>query len=121
MATIDDLFTAQKNGVVAINTLNQTWLLYNRRQHGDHTSKCVTTPTLITTGKGYIATVSVVVEGKATGLIYNYGSIEQVSPDARLAAIPKEIGVYRVDCQFDKGIVVIPGDGHSITVTYTLD
>jgi hypothetical protein len=121
MATIDDLFTAQKNGVVAINTLNQTWLLYNRRQHGDNTSKCLIAPTLITTGNGYIATVSVVKEGKSTGLIYNSGSTEQLPDDTRLVAIPKEIGVYRVDCQFGKGIVVVPGDEHAITITYTLD
>jgi hypothetical protein len=121
MATLDDILTAQKNGVVAVNTLNQTWLNYARREYGDVTSQCVTAKTLITTGSGYAATFSVVNAGTTFGYIYDVASPDNPPESARLVAILKDEGVYRADSKFDNGLLIVPGTGHAVTVTYSLD
>lgn len=121
MATLEDILTAQKNGVVAVNTLNQTWLNYSRKEYGDKTSDCVTEKTLVTTGNGYIATFSVVNAGTTFGYIYDVASPDSPPDAARLVAILKDEGVYRADCKFENGILVVPGTGHAVTVTYSQD
>lgn len=121
MATLDDILTTQKNGVVAVNTLNQTWLLYNRRQLGDQTSACVTANTLVTTGPGYVASVSVVKAGTTVGIIYDVSSPDAPADERRLAAILKDEGVYRIDCKFSNGLLIVPGAGQAVNVTFTLD
>lgn len=121
MATLDDILTAQKNGVVAINALNQTWISYKNREFADQSSKCLSENTLITTGSGFICTVIVIDAGTETGLIYDFASADRAEDSARRFTIPKDPGVYRVDCQFFKGILVSPGADQSVVVTYTLD
>ena len=121
MADLNDILTAQKNGVVAINTLNQTWQGYSRKEYGDTTSACVTAATLIATGSGYITTVSVVAKGTATGVIYNSASPNSKDDGSRLLAILEDVGVYRADCRFTNGLLVVPGAGQAVTVTYSLD
>ena len=49
MASLDDILTAQKNGVVAINSVAQS----NLRSEGNATSATVTANTLVVTGNGY--------------------------------------------------------------------
>ena len=49
-ASLDDILTAQKNGVVAINNLAQT----TTRSIGNQTSLTVTVPTVVFTGAGYM-------------------------------------------------------------------
>lgn len=121
MADLNDILTAQKNGVIAVNSLNQTWLSYSRREYGDTTSACVTSKTLVTTGSGYVATMSVVVAGSADGFIYDASSTENPQDAARLAAIPKTEGSYRVDCKFKNGLLIVPGAGQAINLTYSMD
>ena len=121
MADLNDILTAQKNGVVAINTLNQTWLLYIRRQHGQNTSPCMTEKTLITTGKGFAVTYSVVAPGTTAGVIYDSASTDSLDGSSRIVAVLKDEGVYRIDCQFTKGLVFLPGTDQAVTVTYSLD
>jgi phosphoglycolate phosphatase-like HAD superfamily hydrolase len=54
-ASLDDILTAQKNGVVAINTLTQA----TQRGLGTATSATVTAATLVVTGKGGAPSISV--------------------------------------------------------------
>lgn len=121
MATQDDVLTAQKNHVVATNGLNQTWVNYLRAEHGDRTSACVTSPTMITVGPGRLVSVSVVVAGTAEGLVYNESSPETPDAAGRIAAIPKVIGVYPTNFVFTDGLLVVPGAGQAVTVSYTVD
>lgn len=115
MASLDDILTAQKNGVVAINNVSQT----NLRGMGTATSVTVTASTLVFTGKGYLVNVSVVVGGSASGLIYDFNSTTSPPANKALAAAPTTIGVYKLGQIFNNGLVISPGTGQSLNVTYS--
>lgn len=117
----NDILTAQKNHVIATNSLNQTWGDYLRAEHGTETSLCVDKPTMITIGSGRLVAVSVVVGGTASGFIYNEDAIDAPAASGRLMAIPKTEGVYTVNFIFKTGLLVSPGEGQAVTVTYAVD
>jgi hypothetical protein len=115
-ASLDDILTTQKNGVVAVNTLGQATL----RGLGSATSATVTATTLVITGRGYLVSFAVVVAGSASGLVSNYTSTTSVPASSALAATPATIGVYPCGQAFSAGLVIAPGTGQSINVTYSL-
>ena len=115
-ASLDDLLTVQKNGVVAINTLTQA----TQRGLGTTTSATVTAATLVVTGKGYLVRVAVVVAGSGSGLISNYTAATSVPASTALMATPATVGVYSSGQVFSNGLVITPGTGQSINVTYSL-
>lgn len=114
MASLDDLLTAQKNGVVAINGVAQA----NLRSEGNATSNTVTSDTLVLAGSGYLCRYAVVVAGSASGLIHNANSITNASASNALCATISTVGVYDVGLVFTNGLVIKPGTGQSINVTY---
>lgn len=114
-ASIGDLLTAQKNGVVAINNVSQT----NLRGQGTVTSATVTGSTVIFNGTGYLVKYTVVVAGSASGLINNASSTVAPSATNALCATPNTVGIYPVGMVFTNGLTVVPGTGQSINVTYT--
>lgn len=116
-ASLDDILTTQKNGVVGVNGLNQTM----RRAQGSNTSSTVTAQTLVITGKGYLVNFSVVVAGTASGTINNSATTAVAAAGNALCATPTTIGVYPCGIVFTSGLVITPGTGQSINVTYTLD
>jgi hypothetical protein len=114
-ASLDDILTAQKNGVVSINSLNQTWL----RAQGNVTSSTIAANTLITPNKCYLVNVSVVVAGSAVGKIYNTNVSGTGTATNLLATIPNTLGVYSLGLVCSSGIYIEPGTGQSLNVTYT--
>jgi hypothetical protein len=116
-AGLDDILTTQKNGVVGINGLNQTF----RRVQGVYTSTTVTGQALVVAGKGYLVSFSVVVAGSASGTINNSATTVQASAANALCAVPNTIGVYPCGQVFNTGLVITPGTGQSVNVTYSLD
>lgn len=119
MATLDDILTTQKNGVNAINNLGQALKLYNE---GQFTSATVTATTLIATGSGRLVNVAVVVKGSADGFIHNASSTGLASLSNRLCATPTAAsGVYLIGSKFTNGLVIAPGTGQALNVTYSLD
>jgi len=113
-ASLDDILTAQKNGVVAINNLAQTTI----RSVGTQTSLTVTAATVVFTGAGYLVNFSVVVAGSAAGTIYDGNTTSPAAPDA-LCVTPATVGVIKTGQVFTSGLVVVPGTGQSINVTYS--
>jgi hypothetical protein len=114
-ASLDDILTAQKNGVVAINNLSQGTL----RSLGTQTSVTVTAATVIYAGAGYLVGYSVVVAGSAAGTISNTNAVASVAAANALCAIPATVGIVKVGQVFSIGLVVTPGTGQSINVTYS--
>lgn len=114
MASLDDLLTAQKNGVVAINGVAQA----NLRSEGNATSDTQTSDTLVLTGQGFLCRYTVVVAGSASGFIHNAGSVANASASNALCATINTVGVYDVGAVFTNGLVIKPGLGQSINVTY---
>lgn len=115
MASLDDILTTQKNGVVAINNVFQALSALNPTS----TSTTITASTLIITGRGRLISFSVVVAGSGNGFIYNSGTTGSVPATAALVATPNTIGIYPVNMIFTNGLVVVPGAGQSINVTYS--
>lgn len=118
MATLDDVVTVQKNGVIAINNLGLTLKSYNE---GQYTSKTVSTSTVIYSGAGRLVNVIIVSAGTTTGYIYNLASSSSPTIDNAIVPLPNVIGVYSIGAKFDTGIVVVPGSGQFVNVTYSTD
>lgn len=117
MATLDDVVTVQKNGVIGLNNLSSTIAYVS----GEQTSATVTGSTLIIAGAGRLVSVSVVVAGSASGLVYNAAATGLAAASNALVATPTTLGVYQAGQHFTNGLVVAPGTGQSINVTYSLD
>lgn len=115
MASLDDILTTQKNGVVAINALNNITL----GNVGTITSMTVTATTLIFVGSGRLVNFSIVVSGSGSGLIHNASSVAAASASNALCATPNTLGVYASGQVFTNGLVIDPGAGQSINVTYS--
>jgi hypothetical protein len=116
MASLDDIATIQKNGVIGVNTLNLTLV----RLYGSTTSATVTTPTLVITGPGRLVNVSVTVAGSAVGFVYNTASTATVAASNALVPVPNTIGVHQTNQLFTNGLVIVPGTGQSLNVTYSV-
>lgn len=114
MASLDDLLTTQKNGVVAINALNNITL----GTAGTVTSATVTGTTVVFVGAGRLVNFSVVVAGSANGFIYNANNDTPVASQA-LCATPNTVGIYQCGQVFTSGLVIEPGAGQSINITYS--
>lgn len=114
-ASLDDILTAQKNGVVSINALNQAWL----RGQGTVTSSTISANTLIVPTAGYLVSVSVVIAGSAVGKIYNVNVAGTGTASTLLATVPNTLGVFQLGIVYSSGIYIEPGTGQSLNVTYT--
>lgn len=124
MATIDDLFTTQKNGVVALNAIvtainNQTAL--TRYLSGQYTSAAVTASTLVASGSGYLVNLSVIDAGSSEGTVNDAASVGAVAAANKMMTAQKFHGVYAAGMRFTDGLVITPGTGQAIAVTYSLD
>jgi len=113
MASLSDLLTAAKNIVTAINNVAQT---YSSVQ-GVQNSSNISTTTLVKGSAGRLATVVVTTAGSATGTVYDSANASSVS--RKLYIIPNTVGVYVVNMPANYGIVVVPGTGQVVTVSYS--
>ena len=114
-ASLDDILTAQKNGVVAINGLSQSTL----RSLGTQTSVTITSTTVIYANAGYLVNFSVVVAGSSAGTIYNASTAANAAAVNALCVVPNSVGITKIGQVFSTGLVVTPGTGQSINVTYS--
>jgi len=121
MANLDDILTTQKNGVVAINTINQV----NYYLAGRITSATIpaASSVVVATGSGRIINYSVTVSGSTAGSIYNAAAVANILPSNTLLTTTsnQEVGVYPVGLVFSSGLIVVTGTGQSLNVTYSLD
>lgn len=120
MASLDDILTTQKNGVVAVNALNQTTI----NQIGAITSVTLSNPATVFSGSGRLVNFCVVYGGSDVGGIYNaleYGGLDPATPvSSQLCAIPTTTGVYPAGLIFTSGLTVVPGPGQFVNVTYSI-
>ena len=116
MASIDDIATIQKNGVIAVNTLNQTLL----RIFGTNTSTTVSVSTLVITGPGRLVNVSVTVAGTTEGAVHNSSTVAGAAATNMLVTVANTIGVYPINTLFTNGLVIVVGAGQELNVTYSV-
>jgi hypothetical protein len=116
-ASIGDILTAAKNIVTAINSAAQTYLNVNGASVQDGVTS--TAPALLKTGQGRIVTVSVVIPGTANGAIYDVAGVSLTAVSNQIGVIPAMIGPYVYNIPFSNGLVVSPGTGQTVTVSYS--
>lgn len=114
MASLDDILTAQKNGVVAINQVATNTLVVQGRKNALN----VTADTLVYSGSAWVARV-VVMTGVAGGYIHDANSAANAVTANRFYAIPATAGVYDVYFPVVNGIVIKPAAGSVVALSYS--
>lgn len=115
-ASLDDLLTAAKNIVVALNNIQQTL----EENNAQYTSDVASGTTLVIAGTGKLLSFCVTVAGSANGTINDSATTGGVAATNVLAATPNTMGVTECDLMFTSGIVIVPGTGQSVNVTYRM-
>jgi hypothetical protein len=116
MSSLDDMLSAVKNGVAAINNLSQTWLQIS----GTSVASNITTATLVKTGQGRLCVVSIVTPGSTEGKFYDTNSISSTSGVIYSTLHTLPIGTIQVvNLPFTNGLVIVPGTGQVLACSYT--
>lgn len=113
MTSLTDILTASKNIVTALNQLGQTYL----QVEGSKLTSGITSATLVQSGQGRVARVSVVVAGSAAGAVYDSPSAGALTN--QIAVLPTTVGVTEINLPVNNGIVVVPGTGQTIAISYS--
>jgi hypothetical protein len=115
--SVSDILTTLKNLVVALNAATQAFLNVN----GVSTTEAITAPTVVKSSPGRVASVSIIVPGSASGMIYD--SVATGITAAPLWIIPNAVASdgepYKVNMATDSGILVVPGSGMTVTVCWS--
>lgn len=115
-ASLDDILTTQKNGVVGINNISDV----NLSSIGTLNSGEITAKTVFTSKYNYIVRISVIVAGSSTGMIYDANTTTAATTGARLAVIQNTVGIYDIKLACNNGIVIEPGTGGMVVaMTYS--
>jgi hypothetical protein len=78
----------------------------------------ITTPTVVYAGVGRLAFVNVIVAGSTVGAVYDGSSTSGNTINNQLAAIPDTLGSYNISMPVVTGIVIVPGTGMTVAVSY---
>lgn len=112
-ASTADVLSALKNLVTALNNQTQT----EQNIAGALNAANLSVPTLVKPTSGRLAVVSVIQAGTGTGTIYDGYTLTATTKP--LYVIPSAVGVYPVNLPVSFGIVVVPGVGQFVTVSYS--
>lgn len=113
MSSLSDIFTVAKNIAVAINNAAQVYL----KVQGTNRSSTLTSTALVSSGQGRLASVSVIVAGSTAGTIYDSNLTGSLT--SSLAVIGNTLGVSVMNLPYNNGLVVVPGTGMTVVVTYS--
>lgn len=111
--SLDSILTTAQNVVQAINGLAVTYL----NVQGTSSVADIDAATLVRTGAGRLATVSITTAGSAAGAIYD--ASVATSTEREVFSIPNTLGVVFVNMPVRYGIVVAPGTGQVVAVSYS--
>jgi hypothetical protein len=84
----------------------------------DRTVPGVTGATVVATGVGRINRVNVVVAGSAAGAVYDAATVPAGTAATQLISLPNTLGSYPIDMQFTNGLLVTPGAGQTLAVSW---
>jgi len=113
MTQLNDIINVAQNLVRAVSTLTETYF----KLQGTQRAAAMTATTLVSGSQGRLVQVSVIVAGSASGAIYDSSNASSLTN--QVAAIPNIIGVYNYNIPVTSGIVVAPGTGQTVCVTYS--
>jgi hypothetical protein len=121
MASLDDILSAQKNGVVALNSIaNYDGLRTGYFGNNNTKEIAAATTKVVKTSSGWLATISVIVAGSSTSYIYDTNNASLLTGN-RIYAIPSSlgIGIYQIQIPFATGLTIVTGTGSIVSLTYT--
>lgn len=124
MASLDDVVTTQKSGVIGINALTAALTAFKDLYEafvGSKTYLGISSASLIVSGPGRLVSFSVNVAGGAAGTIHDAASVDGATTANALVVIPTAVttGVISVSMPFTNGLVVKPGSSHVVSLTYS--
>jgi hypothetical protein len=115
MASLDDVVTTSKNIVIALNNNAQT----NLSIQGTKTAVSLTSTKSVSNTSGRLVNVVVLVAGSTAGGIYDASSVAAAGTTNKIYVIPNTVGLYVVNLPIVNGIVVEPGSGQTVTISYS--
>ena len=122
MANIDDLVTVQKNGVIAINALTAAIAEFRaiyQSYVGTDTFLGISDASLVSDGSGRLVNLIVSVAGSGAGTIHDAASVADADTSNVISIIPTTTGVGQINVPFVNGLVVKPGTGQTVGITYS--
>ena len=114
-ASTSDILTAIKNIVIALNNATQTYLNVN----GASTTEAITTATVLKQSSGRVSSVVVITPGSSTGAIYDSSATATTTNPVWTIPETATAEPYVVNMPCDAGILVVPGTGQSVTVSWS--
>lgn len=78
----------------------------------------LTSATVVKSSHGFVVTVSVVVAGSAAGAVYDSVATTGNTAANQIAVIPNTAGIYVISFPAKNGIVVAPGTGQTVAISY---
>lgn len=112
-ASLNDILVAAQNLIGAVNNLASAYLNVS----GAQSTSQIAAAAVLKTAAGRVAQVSVTVAGSVPGFVYDANQITGASNI--LYTIPNVVGVYAVNMPANVGIVVSPGTGQTVTVSWS--
>ena len=115
-ASIDNILGALKNISTAING----WTQQQQTLAGTQNLANITAPTLVKSGGGRLVGLVVIVQGSTAGSIYDVGSVVSAAAGNKIYSTEAAatVGYYPLGITTVLGIVVTPGTGQTLAVTY---
>lgn len=122
MASVDDLVTVQKNGVVAVNALVQTLgdfqAVYSSFV-GTSSRLGIDENQLVVSGPGRLVSISIITAA-AGGTIHDVDQLVDASTSNTILLIPNSTGIMNVNFPFTDGLVIKPAATSVISIAYSV-
>lgn len=112
MAGVSDILSTAQNIAQAINGVASSYIAVQ----GSKNTAGIAAATLVNSGKGRVASVSVLVAG-AVGAIYDANLATATTN--QIYVIPATVGVFVVNFPLSFGLVVAPGAAQVVSVSYS--
>lgn len=114
MAVIDDILTAAKNIVTAINGLGTT---YSRVEGNQTSQKIASSATQVFTGQGRVVRASVTKAGTTDAALYDSSNTASITKP--IGFVPKAGNIIEIGIPVINGLVVVPGTGQELVIIYS--
>lgn len=113
MASISDILSSSQNIVKALSNLGTTFL----QVQGNQVETGISTATVVSGKQGRLVRIAVVTAGSASGVAYDATATGVTT--SPVVAIPNTVGIIDVNMPVDNGIVIAPGTGQVVTVSFS--
>jgi hypothetical protein len=83
-----------------------------------NTALDITEPTVVKATPGSVGTLTVVVAGSGPGTVNDCTTTGAAAAANQIATAPAQVGSQRIDFPCQNGIVVVPGPGQTLAISY---